>query len=337
MSNILKKLYFFFFKIKKFFSNLFFNLFHKSKVKKQVATKINSDDIGFFENLRIKLNYFFSKDNLNYLLNQFIYKIKYLKYRIVYLVKNFFRHANHLFKSGYLAFTLVFYIIISIVFFLLAYNIWISSYDTVKVPDFKDMRVVEAAAQIQQLNLMVQIESRYSNLPYGQIISQSPAHGHALKEKSFVKLVVSRGLESSYLDDFTGQNLFYVEKRLQELSLSLKRDIKIAKVEEQYSDLFEKGKIISQQPIEGTDLNSVFEINLIVSKGKLPENIVMPDYMGKEISQVIEHAQSNGIIITIEYQTVTDITQIGIVLKQSVEAGQQLTKGTTVVLTVGQQ
>ncbi|HPO61394.1 MAG TPA: PASTA domain-containing protein, partial [Exilispira sp.] len=100
------------------------------------------------------------------------------------------------------------------------------------MPDFKDMRVVEAAAQIQQLNLIVQIESRYSNFPYGQIISQSPAHGHALKEKSFVKLVVSRGLESSYLDDFTGQNLFYVEKRLQELSLSLKRDIKIAKVEE---------------------------------------------------------------------------------------------------------
>lgn len=282
-------------------------------------------------------NYLFTKDGFAFYLSKFKFRINFARYRIKFIIKSFLKHSKKIINSGYLSFTLIFYIVLSIVLFLITYNIWVQSYDTIKIPEFKNMKVLEAVEQIQRLNLIPVIESRYSNLPYGTIISQYPYPGHVIKEQRRIKLIVSKGLENSFLEDFSGWTLFAVEKRLQELSLILKREIKIEKIGEEYSDIFDKGLIISQQPEVGTDLSSLTVVQVIVSKGKLPDSVKLPDFTGKTLEEAKQEIESLGLIIDIQYTEVDNLDKVGIVLNQNPSANENVYKGTIITLYVGQK
>ncbi|MCR4422147.1 MAG: PASTA domain-containing protein [Spirochaetales bacterium] len=315
-----------FYFIKKFFSDL---------IKKTKGIKHNF--IRKKERVVHIANYLFTKDGFSFYLNKFKYRFKFLKYRIRYLIKSFLKHSKKIIDSGYLAFTIIFYIVLSIIIFLLTYNIWVQSYDTVKIPEFRNMRVLEAIEQIQSLNLIPVIESRFSHLPYGTIIFQYPHSGHVIKQQRKVKLVVSKGLESSFLEDFSGWTVFALQKKVQELSLILKREIKIEKIGEEYSDIFDKGLIISQQPQAGADLTTIDTIKIVVSKGTMPDFITIPDFSGKTVEQVQKEIETLGLILDIQYVQTDNLDKVGIVINQNPLANEKIAKGSTITIFVGQK
>jgi len=315
-----------FYFIKKFFSNLF------KKIK-----GIKHNFIRKKERVVHIANYLFTKDGFSFYLNKFKYRIIFLRYRIIYLVKSFFKHSKKIIDSGYLAFTIIFYIALSILIFLLTYNIWVQGYDTVKIPEFKNMRVLEAIEQIQSLNLIPVVEARFSHLPYGTIISQYPHSGHVIKQQRKVKLIISKGLESSFLEDFSGWTVFALQKKVQELSLILKKEIKIEKIGEEYSDIFDKDLIISQQPEAGVDLSTVDTIKIVVSKGALPDFVTIPDFTGKTVEQVQQEIETLGLILDIQYVQTENLDKVGVILNQKPLANEKVVKGTTITIFVGQK
>lgn len=282
-------------------------------------------------------NYFFSKDGFSFYVKKFKYNINFLRYKVIHAIKNFVKNSKDIVNTGYLSFTILLYIILSILFFIITYNIWVQSYDTVKIPDFKGIRVLEAVEQIQSLKLIPSIETRYSNLPYGTIISQYPIAGHSMKQNRKVNLVVSKGLESSYLEDFTGLNVFALEKKVFELKSILKREIKIEKLGEEYSDIFDKGLIISQNPAAGTDLNMVNSIQVVVSKGPIPDSFLMPNFVGRSIEDVQKEAEKMGLILNITYQNVDNLDKVGIVISQKPKENETINKGSVIDIVVGQK
>lgn len=281
-------------------------------------------------------NFLFTKDGFSFYTKKLKFNLNFIRYKIYHSFKKLFFHSRRIIDSGYLAFTLFLYILFSIIFFLLAYNIWVQSYYTVKVPSFKDTNVLKAIEQIQSLKLIPVIESRFSDLPYGSVISQYPGAGHVIKQQRKVKLIVSKGFEYSFLEDFSGQSTFVLEKKVQELSRILKREIKIEIVGQEYSDLFDNGLIISQEPSAGTDISSITTIKIVVSKGKLPETFLMPDFVGKLLSDVQKEADSLGLILDIQYQLIDNLDKVGIILNQTPAAKQQVSKGTVITIIVGQ-
>ncbi|MFN3411053.1 MAG: PASTA domain-containing protein [Exilispira sp.] len=282
-------------------------------------------------------NYIFTKDGFLFYRKKFVFNLKFLKYRFTYLIKSFFKNSKTLLHTGYLSFTIIFYIVLSVFFFFLTYNLWVQSYDTVKVPDFKQMKFLDAIEQIQDLKLIPYIDTRYSNLPYGTIISQYPLAGHVIKQNRKVRLIISKGLENSYLDDFTGWTMYALEKKIHELSNILKREIKIEIISEEYSDLFDKGTIISQLPQAGTDLDQLFKIQIVISKGPIPESFVLPDFVGNNIEDVQKIIESMGLILNIQYREVQNLDKVGIVLEQIPKANEKINKGSVITLIVGQK
>lgn len=283
------------------------------------------------------LCYLFSKNGIYFYIQKFRFNINFLRYKIFHFVKSFLKNSKNIINTGYLSFTILLYIILSVLFFVITYNIWVQSYDTVKIPDFKGMKVLEAVEQIQSLKLIPSIETRYSNLPYGTIISQYPIAGHSMKQNRKVNLVVSKGLESSYLEDFTGWTIFALEKRVLELKNILKKEIKIEKIGEEYSDIFDKDYIISQNPAAGTDLNMVNTIQIVISKGAIPDSFTMPNFVGKSLEEVQKEAEKMGLILNITYQNVDNLDKVGIVLSQNPKENEKVNKGSVINIVVGQK
>lgn len=282
-------------------------------------------------------NYLITKDGIKFYSKKFIFNLNFIRYKTFHLIKSLIKNTKNIVNTGYLSFTIILYIILSIFFFLLSYNLWVQSYGTVKIPDFSEMKVLEAVEQIQSLHLLAVVESRYSNLPYGSIISQYPKAGHVLKQQRKVKLIVSKGLEYSFLDDFSGWTLFAVKQRVRELNELLKREIKIEIINEEFSDVFEKGLVISQQPEASTDLNLIDTIKIVISKGKMPDSYLMPNLVGKKIEDAQKEIDSIGLILDIQYIQVEDLDKVGIVLQQTPSPNENISKGNTITVVVGQK
>ncbi len=287
--------------------------------------------------LKDRGNNFFTKDGFHYILVKIRFDINYFRYRSIYFIKNLIKNSKKIINTGYLSFTIFLYFFLSILFFFLSYNIWVQSYDTVKVPDFKGAKVLEAIDQIQSLKLIPVFESRYSNLPYGSIISQYPVAGHVIKQNRKIKLIVSKGLEYSFLEDFSGWTLYALEKKAFELSNLLKKEIKVEKIGEEYSDVFDKGLVIAQQPEAGIDLSLLESIKVVVSKGKIPEKFTMPNFVGKSIEDAQKEVESLGLILNIQYKEVENLDEVGIVLSQTPEPNKKVSKGITIILVIGQK
>lgn len=99
-----------------------------------------------------------------------------------------------------------------------------------------------------------------------------------------------------------------------------------------YNDTVKKGYIISQSPEEGTEVESGTAITLKVSKG--PKPIQVPDVLGKSQSEADRILESAGLIVY-NVETVHNTSAAnGVVLDQSIAAGQSVAKGTRISLSV---
>ena len=144
-----------------------------------------------------------------------------------------------------------------------------SNNDQVFAPELYNLTLDEAQRSLDDLNLniRVNIEDEYSNeVEKGKIINQQPMAGHELKEGDTVTIVLSKGPKKANVPNVVGLTLEEAENILKENKLSL------GNIKYEYSDAYNKGVVIEQDPKSGNEINQEWEsINVVVSKGQKEE------------------------------------------------------------------
>ena len=108
------------------------------------------------------------------------------------------------------------------------------------------------------------------------------------------------------------------------------------KVEEEYSVDYAKGLVIRQDPESDTELEEGKTLTLVVSKGTRTEDKVsVPEVVGKRESSAKSELEAAGLKVSVKTKYSTDVAK-GKVISQSPGSGNQVTKNSTVVITVSQ-
>ncbi len=199
----------------------------------------------------------------------------------------------------------------------------------VDLPNFVGKTLEEAKyeAQNQNVSLEIQEEAFSDEVPANEIISQEPPYieGYQIKEKSIVKIVVSKGPEIVKMQKVVGMTYEEAENLLKnELKLE------VEKIEET-SKTVEEGFVIKQSPEEGEELKAGSKVQVYVSKGTGIKQVAVP-YVINDTEEDAKKKLSD-LDVTIVYEE--DMTKVdGKVIKQSIEAGTTVDEKTKITVTV---
>ena len=141
------------------------------------------------------------------------------------------------------------------------------------VPNFVGISIDDANKQAAKLGLNIQTTEEYNTeVKAGYIISQSPQMGKA-QTGDTINVVVSLGGKAATVPNCVGMSYEKAKKLIES------NNLKVGSRSYEYSDSYEEGVVIWQNPSSGT--NGVMQnttVDLVISKGKKPEdNTTKPD------------------------------------------------------------
>jgi serine/threonine-protein kinase len=172
-------------------------------------------------------------------------------------------------------------------------NFW--STENITVPDVTGKQVEIAKQMLSKKNLDVSVkEEESSEVPVGEVISQTPSGGAVVKAHRTIYLVVSKGNNGSevLIPDLRNLTLEEAEKKLDEIGL------KIGKIRYSASDKYDNGKIISQSPSSPKKVSKGTQVNVVVcrkgddeSKSKSAD---APNTSGMTLDQAVKALEGAG-------------------------------------------
>ena len=134
----------------------------------------------------------------------------------------------------------------------------------VKLPDVVGLSSDDAKKKLEDAGLKVSIETEYSDMvESGKVISQSPEakDGDGISAGETVSILVSEGAQGVEMPDLTGANIDGAKDKLDGLGL-------LYEVEEEYSDIYAKYMVISQDVTAGSKVDPGTTVKLVVSLGE---------------------------------------------------------------------
>ena len=223
-----------------------------------------------------------------------------------------------------------------ILFFLSFGGTWAYSQITapkVQIPNFVGVELESARTELENLNnengkinISIEVTSEEFNEEYaaGYIISQDPGADTEVKENTTIKVVVSKGIETIQVPKVTGEKQEDAVKTLEDLGLKVE-------IVEENSSKVESGYVIKQDIDEGTEVHTGDTITLTVSKGV--EQVTVPSVIGNDETTAKNTLTNAGLTVTVVNEE-DGTKENGVVLKQSVDAGKQVSKGSSITITV---
>ncbi|PCI38742.1 MAG: hypothetical protein COB53_04370 [Elusimicrobia bacterium] len=194
------------------------------------------------------------------------------------------------------------------------------------VPDLKGRSISGVLDMLAPLKLsLVKNGSEFnSSVPIGSILRQRPPAGTKVREGKAIRVVLSQGGETVFAPAIAGLPLRNAEMMLRQNQLIL------GEVTESPSLRLERGLILSQDPQaeESVERNSL--VNVVVSRGKPPEGILlMPDFQRKNLAEASQWATSNGVPLTID-KDANSLFPYGTILAQDPQADSHVGDDTQV-------
>ena len=197
----------------------------------------------------------------------------------------------------------------------------------VNIPNLVNKTIEEAEGELKSLNLKIdKTEAASPDVEEGKIISQSPEfkEGEKIKEGETVKVVVSKGPETSELPSFIGKKIEEVREMATQLGLEL--------IEEtQNSKTVEAGYVIGQDINEGTLVKSGDKVTVQVSSGTAKTKV--PYVIGMDEGTANATLVNANLKAKITYVT-DEEKENGKVISQSVVSGEEVAEGTEVEIKV---
>lgn len=169
-------------------------------------------------------------------------------------------------------------------------NFWSNS--TVDVPNVIGKQLSVAQHILEDNHLKV-THSEVSNpdIPIGQVISQSPEPGAAVKEKRVVHLVVSKGGGEITVPDLKGLTLEQAKDKIKSVGLS------IGKVTMGADGNQPDGVILSQSLQGGTKASKGNIVDVVLNKAK-SKAVVVPDVVGMTLKDAREALAALGLSVS---------------------------------------
>jgi len=126
------------------------------------------------------------------------------------------------------------------------------------------MQQQQAVDALKAAGLTADIRADFSDKPEGVVYDSTPKSGMEMRTGKPVILFVSKGTEPLTVPDVVGKKRAEAQQALQSIGLV------IADTKTEFSEIYEKGEVIAQSPIGGTQAKKKSPVTLIVSKGAEP-------------------------------------------------------------------
>ena len=205
----------------------------------------------------------------------------------------------------------------------------VTNHKEVEVPNVVGSTREEAQQKIEGAKLKFEVSSEeYSaDTEENHVISQDPAYLESynkVKEGSTVKVVISKGTEKTKVPNVKGKE--------KDEAVQLIEDAKLkAEIVEETSKTVKEGYVISQETDANTEVNAGDTLKIHVSTGT--EKATVPGVVGKSQDEAKKALQDLGFVVTVT-NAEDSSKENGAVLKQSLDEGQSVEKGSAITITV---
>ncbi|GCL66687.1 Stk1 family PASTA domain-containing Ser/Thr kinase [Veillonella tobetsuensis] len=200
-------------------------------------------------------------------------------------------------------------------------NFW--SNTTVDVPNVVGKQVSVAKNILEDKHLRVSTsEVTNTDVPAGQVISQSPGSGEKVKEQRTIHLVVSKGVGDITVPDLSGMTVEQARQRLKDLGLV------VGKITQGSVDGKPDNTIVAQSPSGDSKVSKGTTVDLVVNKPQT-KKVKMPDVVGMTLKDARQVLGSNNIGVN---QISGSVDEKAIVTEQSVKAGEEVNESSSLNL-----
>ena len=199
----------------------------------------------------------------------------------------------------------------------------------VSMPNVVGLSKEEAQKEVENAKLKFEVEKEEYNkdVPEGFVISQDPTYMerfNKVKQGSTVKVVISKGQEKTTVPKVVGMEKDKAIKALEDAKLKVE-------VVEETSKKVQEGYVISQETDPDTEAFAGDTVIIHVSTGV--EKATVPDVIGKTQSEAKSMLEAQGFVVSVV--TSEDSSKAsGVVLKQSLDSGKSVEKGSSITITV---
>lgn len=205
--------------------------------------------------------------------------------------------------------------------------------DTIQIPNVSGMDESEAQRTLEEKGLTVGSSQFVYSSQYdeGEVIGTDPAAGTSVTADQEVVMKVSKGSEKISVPSLVGKTDSEAQSAIKSAGL------KVGTVTYQYSDETEKGYVVSQSPYSGNKVNAGSTVNIVVSKGKKPEDkITVQNFSGSDEEELLSWASENGLNASKQRSEYSSNYEEGTIISMTPSYGK-VSKGSTIryVLSLG--
>ncbi|MFH1715084.1 MAG: PASTA domain-containing protein [Elusimicrobiota bacterium] len=206
------------------------------------------------------------------------------------------------------------WVIVGIIVSFIVWNFFVGVIVHIKkevvVPNLTNHDLITSSNVLKKQRLKIKIEGERfeSKILPGIIIDQSPPAGSKVRQGKVIRVVISKGIEQVNVPEVLGKELRVAEIEIENSALFVGQE------SYEYSLYIDKDIVMDQDPNPGELVEKGYFINLIVSKGLPPDDVIlMPMFVGKNIDMVNEECGRKGYKVNITGQA---SDSEGIVLEQ---------------------
>ena len=165
--------------------------------------------------------------------------------------------------------------------------------ERILIPRLNGLTPDVASAQLSSLGLTVgEIDEIFDmKIAAGYVIATEPKETMAVKRKTIVDLIVSKGVEQISLQSYVGKGGEQALSELTEMGFDVDAAYK-------FSDSVFKGQVISQSPEKMESIGKGSKIDLTISKG--PEFVFVPNVLGKNKNDASLDLENLGLRVKIK-------------------------------------
>jgi len=202
-----------------------------------------------------------------------------------------------------------------------------NEYQDIPVRDFVGMNYTDELEDFfdaSPIYYLLNVEYRYSDtIEEGKIIEQTPAAGVkkkflADKQKIQIDLIVSKGTETTILEDYTVRDYREAEQAVRKQGLQVV-------LEEAASNYLDIGYVVRTEPEAGTVMNMGDTVTLYVNYGADTVKTSVPNFVGMTEADALIHVIENQLEVgKVTYERSGN--PVGTVIRQSADAWVEIAK-----------
>jgi beta-lactam-binding protein with PASTA domain len=198
----------------------------------------------------------------------------------------------------------------------------------VQVPDLTNHTTGEASAMVGGLGLSLKVDDAKRvdpKIPAGRVLTQEPAAGSTARRQRTVRVWVSAGPRAATVPGVTGESQRIAEARLAQSGIAIRA------VSEIRSPDYPADVVLAQQPPAKA---AAGDVALLVNRAGRGVAYVMPDFIGVSGERAAETLRQRGFRASVVSSAPYPGVGAGIVLRQSPQAGFQITPDEPISLEV---